>query len=157
MKIIIIVWNVLLAAAAVYGLCVFVPHAYAQAHYQFTHPLDGPSMWPATFGMFVALAAYFLSLIGLSLVFNRKLGVASRAVAAILAVILLIGWVVDGQLWVTCTRGMPFEFSALHYMLQGDEVWFFVIALVSLTTAAMAGCGPLALIADRFRKPAKAE
>ena len=159
MKLIIIVWNVLLAAAAVYGLCVFVPHVYAQARYQFTSPGGGPSMWPATFGMFVALAAYFSALVALSHVFNRKLGFAPRVVAAVLAAVILIGWIVDGQLWVAYMGRMPgvFQFSALHYMLEGDEVWFFVIALLSLTTAAIAGCGPLALIVGHFQKTLKPE
>jgi len=147
MKLIIIVWNVVLAATAVYGLCVYVPHAYAQAHYQFTSPAGDPSMWPATFGMLVTLTAYFSALVALSHVFNRKLGFAPRVVPAVLAVVIWIGWIVDGRLWVAYMGRMPgvFPFSALHYILQGDEVCYFVTALLSLTTAAIAGRGPLAL------------
>src|SRR5688572_1425727 len=101
MKAAVIAWNIVLLAAALFiGLVQWGPMVYEQAHFQFSDPRGGPSMWPATFEVALRVVAMFACLAALSSLVNRKLGPVARGVAGALAVVLLAAWVASGILWI---------------------------------------------------------
>ena len=139
----IILSNIVLAAMAVWGGFQFLPQLYQQAHFQFTDPRGGPSMWPATFNRALYVASFYACLLTLSSAFHRPLRPSHRCAALVVLVLLLAGWWVNAWL---ASKYMPQFFgplrpSILSSMLSFEGLPCLLTAIVALAIAVAGGRG----------------
>ena len=144
-----ITWNIALLLLGAFLLIVHVPRAYDQAHYQFTNPHGGPSMWPATFDGFFSLSSVLTCITAFSFLFGGALGATRRCAAGLLAFGILAAWIVSAWLWQSYGSSQN---SLLGYMIRQEVSPINAIGISVLTLTAVVGKGPLPTLYDLFCK-----
>ena len=151
MKTAVVLSNVLLAAIGLWGGFAFLPRVYQQAHFQFTDPRGGPSMWPGTFNGALYVASFFACLASLSWLFNRSLLALQRLAALGISVLLFAGWCINAYLSSAYMPEFygPMRPSFASCMIGFEGLPYLITALIALIISAAFGRGPVALIAQR--------
>jgi hypothetical protein len=145
-------WNVLLLVLAG-GVLLFVgPKLYHQAAFQFTDPRGSPSMWPATFELFLSLCSLLVALAAFSFVFAGSLGATRRWVAGVLTVALFVGWMMSALMWQHYASAYGGDASLLTEMIRLQVSPVIFISIVALGFAAVSGTGPLTAASKVLRK-----
>jgi hypothetical protein len=144
-----ITWNIALLLFVAFLLIVQVPRAYDQAHYQFTNPRGGPSMWPATFDGFFSISSVLICIAAFSFLFGGVLGATRRCAAGLLALGILAAWIVSGSLWQSYGFSQD---SVLGYMIRQEVSPINAIGISVLSLAAVVGKGPFTTLYDLFCK-----
>jgi CHASE2 domain-containing sensor protein len=154
MKVAVALSNILLAGIGLWGGFSYLPRVYHQAHFQFSDPRGGLSMWPGTVNSALFVASFFACLVAVSWVFNRPLSVPYRIAALIISALLLAGWCVNAYL---SSEYMPEYFGPIRPSFVSSMIGFgglpyIVTAIVALIISGASGRGPVSHIAQRFSR-----
>ena len=158
-----LLFNAILLIAAVLCLAPVSLRVFEQLQFQLTDPRGGDSMWPMTFMGFAVLASALAPFAACSALFNHGRITLLRASAVTAIIFLLSTWVYSSVLllreYESFTGPSRYSYPTISLsrvfgnMIGFDGGPFMAVSIILFSVAAIAGRGPVSLLADRFRKP----